>query len=107
MIDAFQTHPKYETALGIIRAKIIGPPSDIITNHRTANNIRAIIRTLDSAYRDQRPLYVVEAEMTSIRQLGKSLQQYYECHQFRIEFGDFKNCIRLSGTARSSGSIGG
>lgn len=73
MIDAFQTHPKYETALGIIRAKIIGPPSDIITNHRTAYNIRAIIRTLDSAYRDQRPLYVVEAEMTSINAINFAL----------------------------------
>lgn len=77
MIDKFMTHPKYEAALGIIRAKITGPASNVLTNNRTAYNIRAMILTLDSTYSDQRPLYVVEAEMTSIRQSGKTLQDYY------------------------------
>lgn len=77
MIDQFQKHPKYEAALGIIRAKIIGPASDVLTNNRTAYNIRAIIRTLDDSYADQRPMYVVELEMTTIKQLGKTLYEYY------------------------------
>lgn len=67
LIERFKPHPKYEAALGIIRAKITGPASDVLTNNKTAYNIA-----------DQRPLYIREAEMTSIRQLKKTLQEYYD-----------------------------
>lgn len=78
MIENFKTHPKYEAALGIIRAKVTGAASDIITNNKTAYNISAIIAQLDSVYADQRPLYIVEAEMTCIRQQNKTLQEYHD-----------------------------
>lgn len=78
MIDGLKTHPKYEAALGIIRAKIIGAASDVLTNYKTAYNINAIIKRLDKSYADQRPLYVVEAEMTSIKQSNTTLQEFYD-----------------------------
>lgn len=78
MIEAFKSHPKYEAALGIIRAKITNAASDILINNNTSYNIEAIIDRLDFSYADQRPLYVVEAEMTSIKQSNKSLQEYYD-----------------------------
>lgn len=78
IIADFKTHPKYGAALGIIRAKITGAASDVLTNNKTAFNIDAIIKRLDSTYADQRPLYVVEAEMTSIKQLGKNLQEFHD-----------------------------
>lgn len=78
MIEAFKTHPKYEAALGIIRAKITSAASDILINNNTSYNIEAIIDRLDFSYADQRPLYVVEAEMTSLKQSNKTLQEYYD-----------------------------
>lgn len=78
MIEACKTHPKYGAALGIIRAKITGAASDALTNNKTAFNIDAILEQLDAAYSDQRPLYITEAEMTSIKQHGKTLQEYYD-----------------------------
>lgn len=77
-IENFPTHPKYVAALTIIRAKITGPASDILINNNTAVNINAIIDRLDFSYADQRPLYVIEAEMTSIKQMSKSLQEFYD-----------------------------
>lgn len=77
-IDAFRTHPKYAAALSIIRAKIIGGASDILINNNTAHDINAIIDRLDFSYADQRPLYVIEAEMTNIKQNSKSLQEFYD-----------------------------
>lgn len=77
-IREFKESPKYEAALGIIRAKISGAASDVLINNNTAYNIDAIIDRLDFSYADQRPLYVVEAELTSIKQSGKSLQEYYD-----------------------------
>lgn len=47
----------------------------VLTNNKTAYNIDAMIERLDATYADQRPLYIVEAEMTSIKQMGKSLQE--------------------------------
>lgn len=77
-IEAYVTHPKYSAALSIIRAKITGAASDILINNNTAHNIDAIIARLDHSYADQRPLYVIEAEMTNIRQNGKTLQEYFD-----------------------------
>lgn len=78
MIENFKTHPKYEAALGIIRSKVTKAASDILINNKTAYDIDAIIDRLDFSYSDQRPLYVVEAELTSIKQGNKSLQEYYD-----------------------------
>lgn len=78
MIDHLQAHPKYEAALGIIRSKITGSASDTLTNNQTPYNIEAIIERLDASYADQRPLYIIEAEMTSIKQFGKTLQEYHD-----------------------------
>lgn len=78
MIIKFQKHPKYEAALAIIRAKITGAASDVLTNNKTSYNIYAIIEQLDAVFTDQRPLYIVEAEMIIIKQMGKSLQEYHE-----------------------------
>lgn len=77
-IETYKTHPRYAAALSIIRAKITGAASDILINNDTAHNIDAIIDRLDFSYADQRPLYVIEAEMTNIRQGGKSLQEFYD-----------------------------
>lgn len=78
MIENFKGHAKYEAALGIVRAKITGSASDTLTNNQTAYNIDAIIERLDASYADQRPLYIIEAEMESIKQYGKSLQEYHD-----------------------------
>lgn len=77
-IQNFKTHSKYGAALAIIRAKITGAASDALTNNKTAHNIEAIIERLDASYSDQRPLYITEAEMTSIKQNGKTLQEYHD-----------------------------
>lgn len=77
-ITAYKTHPKYAAALAIIRAKITGVASDILINNNTAHNIDAIIDRLDFSYADQRPLYVIEAEMTTKKQGTKTLQEFYD-----------------------------
>lgn len=78
MIHDFKTHPKYEAALGIVRAKITGAASNVLINNKTPYNIIAIIKTLDSSYQDRRPLYVAEAEMTSIKQFNKTLEEFHD-----------------------------
>lgn len=84
IINDFKAHPKYEAALAIIRAKITGAAADILTNNKTPYNIRCILKTLDAAYTDQRPLYAIEAEMVSIKQNDKNIHQYYNAINFAL-----------------------
>ena len=77
-IDGIKTHPKYNAALTIVRTKVSGLASKVLINNGTKFNINAILDRLDYTYCDQRPMYVIEAEMTSIRQQNKSLQDYYD-----------------------------
>lgn len=84
IIDSFQKHVKYEAALAIVRAKITGAAADILTNNKTPYNIRSIIRILDSAYTDQRPLYAIEAQMVAIKQNERSLREFYNTINFAL-----------------------
>lgn len=84
IIREFQTHPKYEAALAIIRAKVTGRAADVLTNNKTPYNIICILKTLDAAYTDQRPLYAVEAEMVSIKQYDKNIHEYYNAINFAL-----------------------
>lgn len=84
LIEKFKDHVKYEAALAIIRAKVTGMAADVLSNARTHFNINSILKTLDAAYTDQRPLYAIEAEMASIKQGDKNLQQYHYAINFAL-----------------------
>lgn len=76
-IKIFQNHPKYYSALGIMRTKITGPAANVLTNHNTKLNFYSIINRLDYTYADQRPLYVLLDEMKRITQDRKSLAEFH------------------------------
>lgn len=90
IIQGFQTHPKYEAALAIVRAKITGAAADILTNNKTPYNIICILKTLDEAYTDKRPLYAIEAQMESIKQNDKTLHEYHNAINFALNAIIFK-----------------
>lgn len=52
IIKDFKNHPKYEAALGIMRAKMTKSASDILINKNTVYNIDAIIERLDLSFAD-------------------------------------------------------
>lgn len=70
-------HPKYYSALGIVRTKITGPAADILTNHNTKMNFYSIINRLDFTFADQRPLYVLLDEMKKITQGRRTLAEFH------------------------------
>lgn len=84
IIKKFKAHPKYDAALAIIRAKITGAAADQLTNNKTPYNITCILKTLDAAYTDRRPLYAIEAEMVSIKQNNKNLHEYFNAINFAL-----------------------
>lgn len=77
-IKQFEGHSRYSEALSIVKSKIRGQASDILTNNNTPFNFEAIRNRLDYTYADMRPLYVLQEEMRRIRQNKLSLSEYHD-----------------------------
>lgn len=58
-IKSFTGPPRYYSAVGIIRTKVIGTAADILSNHNTKLNFYSIINRLDYTFADQRNLVCV------------------------------------------------
>lgn len=69
---------EYYQALIMIRNKISGAASNILTNYNTPFNFDAIIDRLDFTYADKRPLYVLEQEMLVLQQGKLTLDEFYD-----------------------------
>jgi len=81
---AYKVYEKYDgsskhyQALGILRNKIKGSADMVLSSFDTPLNFKAIINRLDFTYADKRPVYLVEQEMSTLRQGNMTLLQYYD-----------------------------
>lgn len=81
-IKQFINSPEYYNCVCIIRAKIIGAASRVLSVNGTELNFYAIINRLDYTYSDKRPLYVLKDGLSRIRQGHKTLTEFHdEIHQ--------------------------
>lgn len=69
---------KHYQALAIIRNKIRGPADAVLASFNTVLNFSAIIARLDFTYADKRPIYLIEQELSTLRQGSLSVVQFYE-----------------------------
>lgn len=74
----FENTPKYFEALNILRNKIVGTASDVLTNYNTVFNFEAIINRLDFTYADKRPVYIIEQELIVLQQRHLSIEDFYD-----------------------------
>lgn len=81
-IKNFINSPEYYNCVCIIRSKIVGAASKVLSVNGTELNFYAIINRLDYTYSDKRPLYVLRENMIKIKQGNKSLTEFHdEIHQ--------------------------
>lgn len=69
---------RYAEALMIIRNKITGSASNILNSYNTAFHFDAIIDRLDFNYADQRPMYILEQELSVLQQNELTIDQFYD-----------------------------
>lgn len=74
----FDGSSKHYQAVAIIRNKIKGPADMVLSSFNTALNFRAIIARLDFTYSDKRPIYLIEQELSILRQGNMTLLQFYD-----------------------------
>lgn len=74
----FNGSSKHYQAVAIIRNKIAGAADGTLTSFATPLNFDAIIARLDHTYADKRPIYLLEQEMSTLRQGNLSVGEYYD-----------------------------
>lgn len=76
--EKYDGSSKHYQALGILRNKIKNAADMVLSSFDTPLNFKAIINRLDFTYSDKRPIYLIEQEMSTLRQGNLTLLQYYD-----------------------------
>lgn len=82
--NAYELFARYDgserhyQAVIILRNKVRGAADAVISSFNTVLNFKAIIARLDFTYADKRPIYLIEQEMSTLRQGSMSLLHFYD-----------------------------
>uniref|UniRef100_A0A0K8WM53 Retrovirus-related Gag polyprotein from transposon gypsy n=1 Tax=Bactrocera latifrons TaxID=174628 RepID=A0A0K8WM53_BACLA len=82
--NAYQIFKDYDgssrhyQAVTIIRNKIRGAADALLSSFSTVLNFNAIIARLDFTYSDKRPIYLVEQELSTLRQGSSTVLEFYD-----------------------------
>lgn len=78
MFEGYEGSSKYYQAVAIIRNKIVGSADSVLSSFNTVLNFKAIISRLDFTYSDKRPIYLIEQEMSTLKQGKMSIFEFYD-----------------------------
>lgn len=78
LFESYDGSSKHYQAVAIIRNKIKGSADMVLSSFNTVLNFKAIIARLDFTYSDKRPIYLIEQELSTLRQGSKTLLEYYD-----------------------------
>lgn len=78
LFEKYDGSSRHYQAVAIIRNKIKGPADMILSSFNTLLNFKAIIARLDFTYSDKRPIYLIEQELSTLRQGNLTLLEYYD-----------------------------
>lgn len=78
IFEAYEGSSKHYQAVAIIRNKIRGPADMTLASFNTVLNFKAIISRLDFTYSDKRPIYLIEQELSTLRQGHMTLLQFFD-----------------------------
>lgn len=78
IFENYDGSSKHFQAVAIIRNKIKGPADMVLSSFNTVLNFKAIIARLDFTYSDKRPIYLIEQELSTLRQGNLTLLQFYD-----------------------------
>uniref|UniRef100_W8BK27 Retrovirus-related Gag polyprotein from transposon gypsy n=1 Tax=Ceratitis capitata TaxID=7213 RepID=W8BK27_CERCA len=78
IFENFVGSSKQYQAVAISKSKIKGPADMVLASFNTVLNFRAITSRLDFTYSDERPIYLIEQELSTLRQGNIKLLQYYD-----------------------------
>lgn len=78
IFEEYDGSSRHYQAVAIIRNKIKGSADMTLSSFNTALNFKAIIARLDFTYSDKRPIYLIEQELSTLRQGNLTLLEFYD-----------------------------
>lgn len=78
IFEKYDGSSKHYQAVAIIRNKIKGQADGVLSSFNTVLNFSAIIARLDFTYADKRPIYLIEQELSTLRQGDRTVLQFYD-----------------------------
>ena len=84
LYENFNGSSKHFQAVAIIRNKIRGPADAVLASFNTVLNFKAIIARLDFTYSDKRPVYLIEQELSTLRQGNQSVLEFYDAIEKKL-----------------------
>lgn len=78
LYERYEGSAKHYQAVALIRNKIRGPADNVLASFNTVLNFKAIIARLDFTYADKRPIYLIEQELSTLRQGNLTIIQFYD-----------------------------
>ena len=78
LFEPYDGSSKHYQAVAIIRNKIKGQADMVLSSFNTVLNFKAIIARLDFTYSDKRPIYLIEQELSTLRQGNMTLLEFYD-----------------------------
>lgn len=102
IFENFDGSSKHYMAVAIIRNKVKGPADMVLSSFNTVLNFKAIIARLDFTYSDKRPIYLVEQELSTLRQGNLTLLEFYGEVERKLTLLVNKTIMTYSGEIASS-----
>lgn len=78
IFEGYEGSSRYYQAIAMIRNKIVGRADSVLSSFNTVLNFKAIISRLDFTYADKRPIYLIEQEMSTLKQGSSSIVEFYD-----------------------------
>lgn len=78
VFEKYDNISKHYQAVAIIRNKIRGSADATLASFNTVLNFKAIIARLDFTFADKRPIYLIEQELSTLRQGGLNVLEFYD-----------------------------
>lgn len=78
LYEPYDGSAKHYQAVAIIRNKIRGAADAVLASFNTVLNFKAIVARLDFTYADKRPIYLIEQELSTLRQGNLTVLNFYD-----------------------------
>lgn len=78
LFEPYEGSSKHYQATAIIRNKITGRADATLASFNTTLNFHAIIARLDFSFADKRPIYLVEQDLSTLKQGRLTVESFYE-----------------------------
>lgn len=99
VFEGYEGSSKYYQAVALIRNKVVGSADAVLSSFNTILNFQAIISRLDFTYADKRPIYLIEQEMSTLKQGKLSIFEFYEAVERKLTLLINKTLMTNEGNA--------